>query len=176
MKGLAFLVVLLVLTTGVFAQSNAQSKKYAGQLEQLLACKSNPKAGKFLIELRRTGFISKTYTVVDTISYFKLRRPLKVWSFTPVAVFGWEGGFEKFFDRGPGTSPPEMIGIVVRESVPAVKAELQKLGIENLNVEQAEFDLNGRSYHSKAPLTEISCREKFRTSDRMALGIFERIG
>jgi hypothetical protein len=153
--------LILVLFLAVAAQSNAQSKKYAGQLEQLMACKSNPKAGKFLIELRRTGYISTTYTVFDTISYFKLRRPLKVWNFSPVAVFGWQGGFEKFFDRGPGTSPPEMIGIVVRESLADVNAKLQKLGIRNLDVEQAEFDLNGRSYHSKAPLTEISCRERF---------------
>jgi len=157
------LIVLLsfATTAGVLAQTNPQSKKYAKQLEQQLACKSNPKAGKFLIDLRRSGFISKTYMVMDTISYFKLRRPMKVWSFTPVAVFGWEGGYEKFFERGPGTSPPEMIGIVVRDSVADVKTELQKLGIENLEVEQAEFDLNGRSYHSKAPLTEVSCRERF---------------
>ena len=162
MKSVTLILALLVATVAeVSAQSNAQSKKYAAQLEQMLACKSNPKPGKFLIELRRSGFISKTYTVVDTISYFKLRRPLKVWNFSPVAVFGWEGGYEKFFERGPGTSPPEMIGIVVRESVPDVKTRLQKLGIENLDVEKAESDLNGRSYHSKAPLTEISCREKF---------------
>ena len=153
------LVILLAMSAGVLAQSGA--KNYSSRLEQLMACKSSPKPGKFLIELRRTGFIAKTYVVMDTISYFKLRRPLKVWSFSPVAVFGWQGGFEKFFERGPGTSPPEMIGIVVRESLADVKPKLQKLGLENLNVEQAEFDLNGRSYHSKAPLTEISCLEKF---------------
>jgi len=153
--------LVLVLFLGVATQITAQSTKYAAQLEQLMACKSNPKAGKFLIELRRTGYISTTYTVFDTISYFKLRRPLKVWNFSPVAVFGWQGGYEKFFERGPGTSPPEMIGIVVREALANVNAKLQKLGIGNLDVEQAEFDLNGRSYHSKAPLTEISCREKF---------------
>jgi hypothetical protein len=157
----ATLILALILAVDAFAQSDARSKKYAGQLEKLLECKQNPKPGKFLIELRRTGFISRTYTVYDTISYFKLRRPLKVWTFSPVAVFGWQGGYEKFFDRGPGTSPPEMIGIVVRESIPDVKTELQKLGVEKLEVEQAEFDLNGRTYHSKAPLTEISCREKF---------------
>jgi len=159
MKGLALMLVLLLASAGVFAQASAN--KYAVQLERLMACKENPKAGKFLIELRRTGFISKTYIVMDTISYFKLRRPLKVWSFAPVAVFGWQGGYEKFFDRGPGTSPPEMVGIVVRESLADVNAKLQKLGIGNLDVEEAESDLNGRSYHSKAPLTEISCREKF---------------
>ena len=159
MKGPALILTILLATAGVFAQSSA--KKYSAQIEQLMACKSNPKAGKFLIELRRTGYISTTYTVFDTISYFKLRRPLKVWNFSPVAVFGWQGGYEKFFERGPGTSPPEMIGIVVREALADVNAKLQKLGIGNLDVEQAEFDLNGRSYHSKAPLTEISCRENF---------------
>src|SRR4030095_16700140 len=107
MKSITLISVLFLAATGVFAQGGAQSKKYADQLEQLLACKANPKAGKFLIELRRSGFISKTYLVMDTISYFQLRRPLKVWSFTPVAVFGWQGGYEKFFDRSPGTSPPE---------------------------------------------------------------------
>ena len=162
MKSISLIMVLLlVMVAGVSAQGSTQSNKYTGRLEQYLACKANPKAGKFLIELHRTGFISKTYMVMDTISYYLLRRPLKVWNFTPVAVFGWEGGYEKFFDRSPGTSPPEMIGIVVRESVPDVKTKLQTLGIENLNVEQAEFDLNGRSYHSKASLTEISCRERF---------------
>ena len=159
----ATLIVILFLTSasGVFAQGNSRSKKYESQLEQMLTCKSNPKPGKFLIELHRTGFISRTYTVVDTISYFKLGRPIKVWDVSPVAVFGWQGGYEKFFERGPGTSPPEMIGIVVREPMGDVKTKLQKLGIENLVVEQAESDLNGRTYHSKAPLTEISCREKF---------------
>jgi len=154
--------LILLLFLAIAAQSNAQSTKYAAQLEQMLACKANPKPGKFLIGLQRNGFIGRTYTVVDTISYYKLRRPLKVWSFTPVAVLGWEGGYEKFFERGPGTSPPETIGIVVRESPADVKTKLQTLGIDNLHVEQAEFDLNGRSYHSKAPLTEISCWEKFR--------------
>ena len=162
MKSMTLIIVLFLATaTGVIAQGNVQSKKYAGQLEQMLACKGNPKAGKFLLELRRTGFISTTYTVVDTISYFKLRKPIKVWSFTPVAVLGWEGGFEKFFARGPGTSPPETIGIVVKDSVPSVNAKLQKLGIQDLHIEEAEFDLNGRSNESKSPLTEISCWQRF---------------
>jgi hypothetical protein len=133
-KVITLIVVFLIVTAGVFAQNLTRSKKYAAQIAQQLACNANPKAGKLLIELQRTGFIGRTYTVVDTVSYFKLRRPLKVWSFAPVAVFGWEGGFEKFFERGPGTSPPEMIGIVVRESIPTVKAKLKTLGIQNLNV------------------------------------------
>lgn len=114
-----------------------------------------------MIELRRTGFISKTYMVFDTVSYFRLRRPLTVWNFAPVAVFGWQGGFEKFFARGPGTSPPEMIGIVVRDTVTAVNAKLEKLGVRGLHIEEADFDLSGRYYKSKSPLTEISCWEKF---------------
>ena len=162
MKRVGFVVVLLIVASGVFAQRATQTKKYADQLEQMLACKANPKSGKFLIGLQRNGFIGKTYQVMDTVSYFKLRRPLKVWSFAPVAVFGWEAGYPKFFDRGPGTSPPEMIGIVVKESVPSVNAKLEKLGIQGLNVEKADFDLRGRSNDSNAPLTEISCWEKFK--------------
>jgi len=162
MKSITLIIMLFLATaSGVIAQGIVQSKKYAGQLEQMLSCKTNPKAGKFLIELQRNGFIGRTYTVVDTISYFKLRKPLKVWNFTPVAVLGWEGGYAKFFARGPGTAPPETIGIVVKESVPAVNAKLQKLGIQDLNIEAAEFDLNGRSNESKSPLTEISCWQRF---------------
>src|SRR5215204_5053984 len=162
MERFGFVVVLLIAACGVSAQRGTQTKKYTAQLEQMLSCKEHPRSGKFLIGLQRSGFIRKTYQVMDTVSYFKVRRPLKVWSFAPVAVFGWEAGYPKFFDRGPGTAPPEMIGIVVKESVPSVNAKLEKLGIQGLDVEKADLDLRGKSNDSNASLTEISCWEKLK--------------
>jgi len=162
MKRFGFVVVILIVASGVFAQRGTQTKTYTAQLEQMLSCKEHPRSGKFLIGLQRSGFIGKTYQVMDAVSYFKVRRPLKVWSFAPVAVFGWEAGYPKFFDRGPGTAPPEMIGIVVKESVPSVNAKLEKLGMKGLHVEKADFDLRGKPNDSDDQLTEISCWANFK--------------
>jgi hypothetical protein len=72
-------------------------------------------------------------------------------------VFGFEQGYEKLFARGPGTLPPEMIGIVVRGNQNSVKLRLRNLGIDNLEVEPHEYDINGRDTVQRSSLVAIAC-------------------
>ena len=145
--------ILLFALSVAFGQVTSNSHLF----ENELACKSDPKAGKLLLDLRKKGFIDGAYVVEDSVSYFKLKKPLSVWNFSPVAVFGFELGYSHIFVRGPGTAPPEMVGIVVREDVASVKAKLQSLGIENLEVEEHRYDFKGNVRNSGSPLTQIAC-------------------
>jgi len=107
------------------------------------------------MDLQAGGYIDQTYIVEDTISYFKLLKPLAVLGFRPVAVFGFQEGYENFFERGPGTLPPEMIGIVVRGNQDSVKLRLRKMGIHNLEVEPHAYNTNGRA--AASGLVSIAC-------------------
>ena len=53
----------------------------------------------------------------------------------------------------------EMVGIVVRSTVTTVNAKLRKLGINNLQVEEHNHDLQGNSKRPGQTLTEIACWE-----------------
>jgi hypothetical protein len=150
------LLIVLVLLTA----STVSSAQYARSLDDQLRCKTNPHAGKLLMDMQRSGFIRQTYVVEDTISYFKLYKPVRVLGFSAVAVFGFEEGFEKFFERGPGTLPPEMIGIVVRGTQDGIKLRLRKLGIDNLEVEPHEYDINGHAKVRRSGLVSIACWER----------------
>ncbi len=154
---LIFATSLLLAT----ASNSVAGQSYSRSFESQLRCSTDPEAGKLLIDLRGSGYIDRTYIVEDTISYFKLLKPLVVLGFRPVAVFGFQEGYEKFFERGPGTLPPEMIGIVVRGNQDSVKLRLRNLGIHNLEVEPHAYNTNGRS--AKSGLVSIACwstREK----------------
>ena len=144
---------LAVLATVSFAQGPSLPRS----LESQLLCKADPKAGKLLMDMKQSGFIDRTYVVEDTISYFKLHKPMRVLGFNPVAVFGFQEGYEKFFERGPGTLPPEMIGIIVRGDQDSVKLRLRKMAIDNLEVEPHEYDLNTGNVRPKANLVSIAC-------------------
>lgn len=109
------------------------------------------------MDLRKDGYIDRTYVVEDTISYFKLHKPLRVLGFNAVGVFGFQEGYEKFFERGPGTLPPEMIGIIVRGNQDSVKLRLRNLGIDNLEVEPHEYDINGRDRQRRSGSVSIAC-------------------
>jgi hypothetical protein len=134
-----------------------QSVSYSRSFESQLRCRANPQAGKLLTDLRTSGYIDRTYVVEDTISFFKLLKPLRILGFNPVAVFGFQQGYEKLFARGPGTLPPEMIGIVVRGNQDNVKLRLRNLGIDNLEVEPHEYDINGRHKVKRSGLVAIAC-------------------
>jgi hypothetical protein len=161
MKNATVTLLFLLIAIGCAqAQKSRVSGNAAVTFENQLKCKSNPKAGKILTTLRRQRFISKTYMVMDSVSYFRLHKPFRILGFNSLAVFGFQQGY-RMFERGPGTAPPEMIGIVVRESPKTVSMRLQKLGVRNLHVEEAELDLNGNLNKSKRKLTEISCWEHY---------------
>ena len=156
---------LMIAITLLFATASnsvaGQSSSYSRSFESQLRCRTDPKAGKLLMDLRGGGYIDRTYIVEDTISYFKLLKPLVVLGFRPVAVFGFQEGYENFFERGPGTLPPDMIGIVVRGNQDSVKLRLRKMGIHNLEVEPHAYDPNGRA--AESGLVSIACwstREK----------------
>lgn len=78
----------------------------------------------------------------------------RFWRFTVQDNFG------KFFVRGPGTSPPEMIGIVVSEPVDKVKGKLSEIDLTSLDVDETVLDLNGDLANSSKRLTEITCAVK----------------
>lgn len=146
-------IVLLVASVPGLGQRLSYSKMFDDQLR----CRANPEAGKLLTDLRKDGYIDRTYVVEDTISYFKLHKPLRVLGFNPVAVFGFQEGYQKFFERGPGTLPPEMIGIVVRGNQDAVKLRLRNMGIDNLEIEPHDYDLTGRTKPRGSGLVSIAC-------------------
>jgi hypothetical protein len=149
--------LVLLFTFAIAGQNKNSSSKFSALLEKQLECKSELKAGHLLTELQKNGFTSKASYVVDSINYFGLLKPLKAWAFRPKAVFGWQEGYGKFFVRGPGTSPPEMIGIISSDSVAVTKAKLKRLGFEGLHVEESQFDLRGNINKSKRKFTEIAC-------------------
>ena len=161
MRKLSLLVVLLLgLIAVACAQMEPDPSSMAGMIRRQLACDSNPKAGQLLIKLHDQKKISGPYVVMDSVSYFTLREPIRLWSFEPLAVFGFEQGYPEFFTRSPGTSPPEMIGIIVADSVPAAEAKLKELGLENLRVQEHPFDLNGEVNEASSKLTEVMCWER----------------
>ncbi len=149
-----FLVVALLM---ISLKSFGQGSNYSASLEKQLRCRTNPEAGKLLLSFRDAGYIKRTYVIQDTISYFRLLKPVRILGFNPVAVFGFQQGFEKFFVRAPGISPPEMIGIVVRGNQDAVKLRLRKLGIDNLEVEPHIYDLSGEVKTRGSGLVAIAC-------------------
>ena len=156
---LAF-VLLLGLIAVACAQKDPDPAIIADMIGRQLACDSNPKAGKILMELHDQKKISGPYQVVDSVSYFTFREPIRLWGFEPLAVFGFEQGFPEFFTRSPGTSPPEMIGIIVNDSVDEASAKLKQLGLSNLRVEEHLFGLNGEINDPSQKLTEVMCWER----------------
>ena len=151
--------ILLLAFVSTFGQRANLGRTYSRSLESQLRCKAKPQAAKFLLDLRRDGFINQPYVVEDSISYFKLLKPLRVLGFSPIGVFGYQACYLKFFERGPGTAPPEMIGIVVRANQDAVKLRLRNLGIDNLEVEPHEWDINRRTKLTRASQVSIGCWE-----------------
>ncbi|HUR98306.1 MAG TPA: hypothetical protein VMZ26_09610 [Pyrinomonadaceae bacterium] len=154
-KSILILILFVFLATSVI--SFGQGSSHARSFESRLRCKSDPQAAKLLMDMRRDGFINRPYVVEDSVSYFKLLRPIKVLGFNPYAVFGFQQGYPKFFERGPGTAPPEMIGIVVRGNQSSIKLKLRNMGIDNLEVEPRELDANKTDRAWGRNLVSIAC-------------------
>lgn len=160
LRPISITFIFLLFVVGTAGQSRGRLAKYSALLRTQIECRANPKAGALLLELQQKKIISSPYNVVDSVNYFSFNKPIELWGFKPKAVFGWQVGYPKFFTRGPGTSPPEMVGIVVSDSVTTVKDKLEKLGIGNLHIEESVFDLKGNNNESDKKFTEISCWEK----------------
>ncbi len=161
LKALQVIVCLLVLDLSVDSQDKLSHDEFSARLEVQIQCVEGPKAGSLLSEFEEVGILSGALHVSDSVNYFSIRKSVRVWNFRPVAVFGWESGYPKLLTRGPGTLPPEEIGVVVLESTTKVKARLAKLGLENVQVRESQYDLKGNLNRSKTKYTEIYCQEKY---------------
>ena len=142
-------------------ESLAQTNdKFSSALESQLSCKNAPEPAKAIGALQRAEMIERrSYFVIDSVNYFRVRRPLTVWGFKVVSVFGFAFS-PRIFDRGPGTAPPLTLGVVIPDSEANVKAKLLGLGLEHISVQRAA-ELDFDSKRTKATvLTEISCTER----------------
>jgi hypothetical protein len=152
MKAIVFYLLAALLFA---AGAAAQDKKFAASLEAQVSCSEKLAPIKAVRALQKAGIISKSaYIVVDSVSYFKVRRPLNVLGYKIEAVSGFD--YEpRVFERGPGTSPGRRLGIVVPASVEDVKSKLKALSSRKVMFEEAEdFESEPRQRRAR---TEITC-------------------
>src|SRR5262249_53650369 len=110
-KILIFAILVLAMTIPFSAQT-----KQPSLLEIELQCGGKPHPSKVIRQLRQNEQVAvRAYSVVDSISLFKTRKPLTVWGLPVQTVFGLDVD-TTIFKHGPGTSPPTMIGVVIAKS------------------------------------------------------------
>ena len=137
-----YIVTALLLGISATAQVKTgapQNKKFADALEAQVSCGRELEPVKAIRALQKAGIISKSqYIVVDSINYFKVKRPLTVFGFKVQSVLGFDEA-PKIFARGPGTSPGILLGIIIPLSVVEVKSKL-KDSAQKLTIEEAQDD------------------------------------
>src|SRR6478672_4845833 len=107
-------IALLAFSTNATAQS--ASSKFAAALEDQIRCSEKPEPYRAIRALQRAGLVKRNYYInVDSLSYFRVQKPLEVFGMKVVAVIGFDA--YPMFGRGPGTSPGTTIGVVVPFSV-----------------------------------------------------------
>jgi hypothetical protein len=148
------LLFLVILNQEARAQTN---EKFSTALESQVSCKETPDPARAISALQKAGIIQRrSYLNVDSLNYFRVRRPLTVWGFKVVSVFGFAFN-PRIFERGPGTAPPITLGVVVPVSEATVRARLLRLGFEHIGVQRAEeLDIDLKNTKSSV-LTEIHC-------------------
>jgi hypothetical protein len=144
MKNIAFYMLITVaLAAGVSAQVKtqaAQNQKFAAALEAQVSCIEKVEPVKAIRALQRAGIISKNpHIVIDSVSYFKVRRPLTVLGYKVESVSGYDEE-SKIFKRGPGTSPGIQLGIVVASPIEEVKLKLKGLDLQNVMINESDID------------------------------------
>src|SRR5438445_5099348 len=149
-------VVLAVSAMGQVKNAASQYKKFADALETQVSCAQKPQPTKAIRALQKAGIISRTpYNVVDSISYFRVRKPLTILGFEVYSVLGFDYN-QKVFARGPGTSPGTTLGIVVPYSVADVTSRLKNLDSQKsiiIDESEDETGLKGKAHVR----TEIYC-------------------
>ena len=152
-----YLFLTLTLTANVTAQRNADpsNQNFADALEAQISCRQKPQPSKAIRALQRAGFLARRpYNSVDSVNYFRIKKPLNVWGFNVYSVLGFDNN-PKLFERGPGTSPGILLGIVVPYPVEEVKAKLKDLDPQKITIEAATDEIGiGRKSHIR---TEIFC-------------------
>lgn len=160
---MAFLIALLGSLIILMGRNNVLAQqsdtKFSTALESQISCGQPLEPAKAVGALQRAGMIERrSYLNLDSLSYFKAKSPLTVWGFRVVSVFGFAQN-PRIFERGPGTAPPVILGVVVPYSEREVKAKLSSFGLSNIGVQRAmESDVTQkRGRHSN--LTEIYCTD-----------------
>jgi len=145
--------VFLALTASVNAQS--VRSKFAAALEDQIRCSEKPEPYRAIRALQRAGLVRRNYYInVDSLSYFRVRKPLTVFGMKVVSVIGFDA--YPMFGRGPGTSPGITIGVVVPYSVEEVKQRLSRLPQDKIMIDEAEDYIGTNAPKNR---TEIWCSE-----------------
>jgi hypothetical protein len=117
------------------------TKKYAEALEAQITCKQKVQPLKAIRALQKAGIISPTtYIVSDSVSFFRVKKPMTVFGYKPVAVIGFDY-YPRVFARGPGTSPGILLGILVTNPVNEVKTKLSFLDQQKVMIDEVDDTL-----------------------------------
>ena len=120
-------------------------------LEDALKCNRNPEPNVAFSVLSATGFIAleKPKVVMDGMPVYGVNKPLSVFGFKVLEVTGFDPSTSKY--RGPGTSTPLNLAVVVEGDIAAVKAEFARNG--------GKVDSVNKPIYSKYPRgsAEVTC-------------------
>ena len=142
--------------------ADEKSLKKSSSFEEILSCKDKPQPYKTINQLLNDKIISKTNLGADSISYFKVIKPLNVWGLEVKYIFGHdeeisERYYKKLFTRSLGTSPGHLIGVSVAQPVSFVKEKLKSFDLEKkgsgISIDE-DYIINS--------MTSISCSESLR--------------
>jgi hypothetical protein len=151
--GSSALILLIYLASVSLSQSS--TAKFAAALEDQIRCTKKPEPSRAIGAMQRAGIIRQNHYInVDSISYFRVRKPLTVFGLKVVSVMGFDVG--RPFGRGPGTSPGLTIGVVVPVSVERAKQAVGKQASSKTSIDPAEDVLENNIQKNR---TEISCSE-----------------
>src|SRR5437667_12719303 len=91
-KAYAFVVVLLANTSSAQVEAApVQNQKFADALQDQVSCGQKPEPAKAIRALQKEGIVSnKPYNIVDSVSFFRLQKPLNVLGFKVYAVSAFD--------------------------------------------------------------------------------------
>lgn len=144
-------------------------------LENQLACILPPSPLKAIHRLVSEGLIEKkAFAHADSVSYFKVRKTFKVFGMPVSIVSAFDEGnrdnlWHEYFTRAPGTSPGNLIAVIIDWPKDKVKNHIIENEITGLNIWPADYP----PYNIKKMATEIHCNGSFR--EREDLGILQSL-
>ena len=159
MKYLIVFPIVFALAIATHAQEESASpaatdtSKFAQALEAQIGCKEELQPAKAIRALLRAGVISARYDEEDSVSYYPVKKPLTVFGYRVLSVIAFDPDLP--FERGPGTLPPVLLGILVADPMKAVKAKLGYLESRNVIIDE-HVERTGPS-HRPHTRTEIWC-------------------
>ena len=141
MRRLALVVFLGLSFVGIVAVGSpgqTTRNKHELALEGQIACKEVPRPMATITALQRAGYISRSpFVVVDSINFFRVKRPMEIFGLPVVSVAGFDY-HPRMFRVSPGTLPGTLLGVVVPRSVAKVRSTLAgKANLESMWVNQS---------------------------------------